>query len=133
MMNFAEKRKSLRFPVQLPVDFGRIDYYMSSLCSNISRSGLYIETSEVVDVGNKVTLFITFPHRDEPLKLLGKVMWKRHTPALDLNNNTLAGLGIQFIGEFPEGVRLPEGFEQKEEEEEQLKSEREKTPRIYIN
>jgi Tfp pilus assembly protein PilZ len=132
-LKFKEKRKSIRFPVQLPIDFGQRDHYLSSLCSDISARGLRMETSEDFEVGKKISIFLSFPHRSEPIKLLGKVAWKRPLPQQDIAGHSLSGLGIEFIRPLPEWIRLPGGEEQIGEATGARREYTEGIPRTYVN
>lgn len=133
-MKFQEKRKSLRFPVQLPVDFGHGDYFMSSLCSDLSAHGLRMETSEEFTPGKKISIFISLPHREDPLKVVGKVTWVEPVNCRDFKGNPMRTLGVQFIRPLPGWIRLPDGNDLGSSEGVVPRDENEDSfPRTYVN
>jgi uncharacterized protein (TIGR02266 family) len=105
-----ERRIYLRFPVVLPVDFGKADYFLSSICSNVSAKGLFIETSKEFSVGERVCLFVSLPNESDPVKLIGEVMWTTEGQNKDLNDNIVNGIGIRFINNEGETDQLLKGF-----------------------
>lgn len=105
-----EKRQFLRFPVVLPVDFGKADYFLSTICSNLSQRGLFVETSQNFSLGERLCLFISLPNQSDPIKMFGEVVWKGASPSVDLNNNPVHGIGIKFLDYNPDGDQLVTGF-----------------------
>lgn len=105
-----EKRQYLRFPVVLPVDFGKGDYFLSTICSNLSQRGLFVETSQEFALGERLCLFISLPNQSDPLKLIGEVVWKGPSESKDLSNNPVYGIGIKFLDYNPDGDQLVTGF-----------------------
>jgi uncharacterized protein (TIGR02266 family) len=106
----AEKRQFLRFPVVLPVDFGKGDYFLSTICSNLSKRGLFVETSQDFALGERLCLFISIPNQGDPVKVIGEVVWKSVSNARDLNGNAMVGVGIKFLDYNPNGAQLVTNF-----------------------
>ena len=126
----SEKRQHLRFPVVLPVDFGRADYYLSSMSINLSQNGLFIETSEPLKIGDRVCLFISLPNQSDPFKVIGEVMWASARTTTDINDNVVSGIGIRFLGEYHEGENLLKGFLNTRDNNETFFVENEEQPMI---
>lgn len=105
-----EKRQFLRFPVVLPVDFGKADYFLSTICSNLSQRGLFVETSQEFVLGERLCLFISLPNQSDPIKMIGEVVWKSKSDSKDLNNNAVHGIGIKFLDYNPDGDQMMTGF-----------------------
>ena len=51
-----ENRKFLTFPGSIPANFDERDENYSTICSNISQKGVYVETSEKLSKGDVVCL-----------------------------------------------------------------------------
>ncbi len=64
---------------------------------NISAGGVFIETPHAFAVDEEIVLSFTLPGQDEPIKIVGKIVW-----------NVPGGVGIQFT-DSPE--RLVKGIE----------------------
>ena len=96
-----EKRKIHRFPVQLPVELGYGGKDLSSICTNISSEGVSVETSSPLSIGERVMVRVVIAPSEDPLRMLGQVVWKRDTHALDTNSSPVFELGIRFIKPLP--------------------------------
>ena len=108
--NGLEKRVNLRFPVVLPVDFGKSDYLLSTICSNVSQCGLFVETSKEFKQNDRVCMFISLPNQTDPVKLMGEVVWISSGDKTDIDGNQVNGVGIRFLGSRREGAQLLTGF-----------------------
>lgn len=105
-----EKRKIHRFPVQLPVMLGHDDD-LSSICTNLSSEGVSIETSKKLQVGERVFVQVTLAPHQAPLKMQGKIVWKKNTDAFDRKLAPLFEIGIRFIRPLPSPWKVPGNYE----------------------
>ncbi|HLG19806.1 MAG TPA: PilZ domain-containing protein [Bdellovibrionota bacterium] len=96
-----EKRKHFRFAVQLPVQLGFQRDDMSSICTNLSWQGVSVETALRLTVSERLAVTVTIAPKEEPLRMLGQVVWKRDTGAVDTENQPVAELGIRFLRPLP--------------------------------
>lgn len=96
-----EKRKIPRFPVQLPAEIGFGEEDLSSICTNLSSEGVSIETACHISVGERLSVRVTIAPEEEPLRMLGQVIWKRETGALDPNSKPIYEIGIRFLRPLP--------------------------------
>lgn len=101
-----EKRKIPRFPVQLPVQLGQKSEDLSSICTNLSSEGVSVETSQTISVGERVSIRVTIAPQEEPLRMLGQVIWRRDVKALDPSSNPVRELGIRFLKPLPSPSKL---------------------------
>jgi len=88
-MDEEEKRGDARLPFVLRVHF-RDRSEAVSATENLSRGGLFVQTSEALAPGDRVALAISFPGLLEPVPLDGEVVWVR-VPRPD----AVGGLGIR--------------------------------------
>ncbi|MFH1016706.1 MAG: PilZ domain-containing protein [Pseudomonadota bacterium] len=95
-----EKRKLYRFPVQLPVQIGHDDD-MSSICTNLSTSGASIETALSLTVGERFAITVTIAPDEEPLRMVGQIMWRRDISAMDVELRQIREMGVRFLKPLP--------------------------------
>jgi hypothetical protein len=96
-----EKRKIPRFQVQLPAELGFETKDLSSICTNLSSEGVSVETSRRVSVGERLSVRVTIAPEEEPLRMLGQVIWKRAIGATDPSLNPVSEIGIRFLRPLP--------------------------------
>ncbi|HVP60501.1 MAG TPA: TIGR02266 family protein [Myxococcaceae bacterium] len=88
-----DKRADARAPFVLRVNFrDRADCLDAT--ENLSRGGLFVQTSERFPVGQKVHLSLGFPGLLEPVALQGEVVWIRPP-----REDTAGGVGIRVADE----------------------------------
>jgi type IV pilus assembly protein PilZ len=87
----AERRRSTRTAVELRVDYSTVDAFFSDFASDINEGGMFVESESPPEVGTGVTLHFALPRRDEPLKLEGRVVWRREP-----SQGEPPGMGIEF-------------------------------------
>jgi type IV pilus assembly protein PilZ len=85
-----EKRSEQRAPIELKVDYKRLNSFFADYTKNISKGGTFIHTRHPLPVGTTFHFKISLPKRIEPIELLGEVAWLRQTPPEP-------GMGIQFV------------------------------------
>jgi uncharacterized protein (TIGR02266 family) len=84
----AEKRRELRAPVVLRVDYEGPDEMVFDYTENLSSRGVFLKTGRSFAVGDKIRLMLSFPGLLEPIGLEGTVRWTRE----DVD----AGVGVEF-------------------------------------
>ena len=91
----AEKREAGdRAPIELRVDYKRLNTFFADYTRNISKGGTFIRTTRPLDVGTEFTFILALP-QDQQLELTGEVKWVVQ-PA-DATDENPAGMGIQFV------------------------------------
>jgi uncharacterized protein (TIGR02266 family) len=78
-------RKHSRKEFITEVDFSTEDQAYKELVKDISPGGLFIETRAPLAVGQEITLLLSFPDQDRPMKILGEVV-----------RATDQGIGVRF-------------------------------------
>jgi type IV pilus assembly protein PilZ len=93
----SDRREHPRAPIELKVEYKRLNSFFADYTRNISRGGTFIRTKKPLDIGTEFVFRMTVPKMSEPLVLRGKVQWvvqpAEATPEQD------CGMGIGFI--FP--------------------------------
>lgn len=101
-----EKRKLPRFPVQLPAQLGPEDD-LSSICTNLSSEGVLVETARKITVGERVSIRLYISAKQDPIRMLGQVVWRQDTGAQDTMENPVTEFGIRFVRPLPNAWKIP--------------------------
>lgn len=86
-----DRRHADRHPCVLRVQYRGTGHFLVSYCTNLSRGGLFVTTSDPLDVGTLLTLDLSIPG-GETVEVNGRVAWVR-APRPD---GTLGGMGLSF-------------------------------------
>lgn len=89
-----ERRRGQRAPIELKVEYKRLNTFFADYTKNISRGGSFIGTDKPLPVGTEFVFALGVPNLPEPLRLRGKVIWV--TPASEATKANPAGMGIEF-------------------------------------
>ena len=85
-----EARKEPRAPIELKVDYKKLNSFFADYTKNISKGGTFIKTKKPLPIGTQFLFKLTVPQRGEPFELLGEVVWSQ-------NDGDEPGMGIRFI------------------------------------
>ncbi len=85
-----------RFRKRIPCAFNAGGRSSSGLVLNVSRSGLFLQTSMPEDSGTVVDLELNPLEREKPIALTARVVWRRAVPA-QLRTIVNGGIGMQII------------------------------------
>jgi type IV pilus assembly protein PilZ len=89
-----DRRLHERAPIELKVEYQRVNTFFADYTKNISRGGTFIATDRPLPVGTEFMFALGIPHLEEPLRLRGKVIWIVTTD--DASRANPAGMGIEF-------------------------------------
>ena len=85
-----ENRKEPRAPIELKVDYKKLNSFFADYTKNISKGGTFIKTKKPLPIGTQFLFKLTVPQRGEPFELLGEVVWSQ-------TDGEEPGMGIRFI------------------------------------
>lgn len=86
-----EKRRDLREPVTLFVEYEGADDLVGDYTENLSSGGTFVATNRELPIGTRVQLVLAFPGLLEPISMEGLVRWTRGA-----GDGEEAGAGIEF-------------------------------------
>ncbi len=86
----AENREHGRAPIELKVDYKKLNSFFADYTKNISKGGTFIKTKKTLPVGTRFLFRLTVPGRKQPFELNGEVV---HANA----SGDEAGMGIRFV------------------------------------
>ncbi|MBI5071014.1 MAG: TIGR02266 family protein [Deltaproteobacteria bacterium] len=86
----ADHREHPRAPIELKVDYRRLNSFFADYTKNISKGGTFIKTRKALPVGTRFLFRLSVPGREAPFELNGEVM---HAAP----QGEEAGMGIRFV------------------------------------
>ena len=95
-----DRRREARAPIELKVEYKRLNTFFYDYTKNISKGGTFIKTERPLGIGTVFLFKLMIPAQDEPLALRGEVRWivKEGEP---LPPQAAAGhdpgMGIKFV------------------------------------
>lgn len=90
-----DRRKALRAPIELKVEYKRLNSFFADYTRNISQGGTFIRTAKPLKIGTEFMFKLCVPKLEEPLALRGKVQWIV-TPD-QASDEQEPGMGIGFV------------------------------------
>jgi len=88
--NPADLRNSPRAPIELKVEYRKVNSFFADYTKNISKGGTFIKTKKPLPIGTQFLFKLSVPHRGAPFELLGEVAWSR-------TDGEEPGMGIRFV------------------------------------
>ena len=95
-MATQSKRKAPRAPIEIKVEYHRLNAFIADYTSDISRGGLFIATEDPLEVDSECYFTLSFPNCGEPITLQGLV-----TRVVQPGGDETAGMGVKFVFEDP--------------------------------
>ena len=94
-----------RSPIELKVEYKRLNTFFYDYTKNISKGGTFIKTEKPLDVGTIFLFKLMLPSQSAPLALRGEVRWvvKDGAPLPpQVPAGHEAGMGIKFVYDTPD-------------------------------
>ena len=87
-----DRRIDARRPIELKVEYKRLNTFFADYTKNISRGGTFIKTTRPLPVGTEFLFKLFVPGRDEPLTIHGEVQ-----RIIEGSDTEEAGMAIKFV------------------------------------
>jgi type IV pilus assembly protein PilZ len=100
MVSKDDRRQDTRAPIELKVEYRRINTFFYDYTKNISRGGTFIKTRKPLPVGTMFLFKLFVPSLAEPLVLRGEVRWIRREGEAGEGtegNPDEPGMGIRLV------------------------------------
>jgi len=91
----SDRRNYPRAPIELKVEYRRLNTFFADYTRNISRGGTFIKTQKPLDIGTEFLFKLVIPTLDNPIVLRGKVQWIISPEQATADEP--AGMGIKFL------------------------------------
>ncbi|RMH44383.1 MAG: TIGR02266 family protein [Deltaproteobacteria bacterium] len=96
-----DRRGDPRQPIELKVEYKRLNKFFADYTKNICKGGTFIRTAKPLDVGTQFVFKLYVPKLDEPLRLHGEVKWIVRAEDIDMSlppeRRPEPGMGIRFL------------------------------------
>ena len=97
MSTKGDKRQHPRAPIELKVEYKKMNTFFADYTKNISKGGTFIKTERPLPVGTEFLFKLTLPKRSVPFELRGQVIWTNQRSAIQRPDVPDMGMGIRFI------------------------------------
>lgn len=87
-----DKREHPRIPIELRVDYPKLNAFFADYTRNISKGGTFIRTKRPLPIGTRFIFRLSVPNVEAPFVLDGEVTWVR-------GEGDDPGMGIRFLYE----------------------------------
>jgi type IV pilus assembly protein PilZ len=89
-----------RAPIELRVEYQRLNTFFADYTKNICKGGTFIKTKKPLDVGTEFVFKLVIPHLGDVISLRGDVRWTHREgedPPEGIAADHEPGMGIRFI------------------------------------
>jgi type IV pilus assembly protein PilZ len=96
----SERRDAERAPIELKVEYRRLNTFFYDYTKNISKGGTFIKTDRPLDVGTVFLFQLQIPTMALPMELRGEVRWvvaPDAPPPPAVPEGHEPGMGIRFV------------------------------------
>ena len=104
-----EGRVHARAPIELKVEYKKMNTFFADYTKNISKGGTFIKTERPLPVGTEFLFKLSLPKRDSPFELKGSVVWTNQPSEIQNPEVSDMGMGIRFIYRTPDERGIFEG------------------------
>ena len=92
-----ERREYIRAPIELKVEYKKMNTFFADYTKNISKGGTFIKTDKPLPVGTEFLFRLAIPMLKEPVEIRGVVVWINEKDNLSHPEVEELGMGIRFI------------------------------------
>ena len=96
----ADRRDAPRQPIELKVEYKRLNTFFADYTKNISKGGTFIKTNRPLPIGTEFVFKLFVPTLGKPLTIHGEVQRVVSEPGPDDDdddNNDEPGMAIRFV------------------------------------
>jgi len=93
----SDNRTHPRTPIELKVEYKKMNTFFADYTKNISKGGTFIKTDRPLPVGTEFLFKLTLPKREHPFELKGTVIWTNQPAEMQKPEVEQMGMGIRFI------------------------------------
>jgi type IV pilus assembly protein PilZ len=96
----SDRRREQRAPIELKVEYKRLNTFFYDYTKNISKGGTFIKTDKPLDIGTVFLFRLQLPAQLAPLAFRGEVRWvvrkgEPLPPGIEPGHDQ--GMGIRFV------------------------------------
>jgi type IV pilus assembly protein PilZ len=95
-----DRRQAPRVPIELKVEYKKLNTFFADYTKNICKGGTFIRTKKPLDIGTVFIFQLAVPKLPNPISLRGEVKWVKREgepspPGIPEDHEE--GMGIRFI------------------------------------
>jgi type IV pilus assembly protein PilZ len=94
-----QKRDNERKPIELKVEYQRLNAFFADYTKNISKGGTFIATENPLPIDTEFVFLLYVPNQKEPMRIAGRVKWIQTPDDVVGKRGQSPGMGIRFIYE----------------------------------
>jgi type IV pilus assembly protein PilZ len=95
--SIPEKRQHFRAPIELKVEYKKLNTFFADYTKNISKGGTFIKTERPLPIGTEFLFQLVIPRLTQPVSIRGVVVWINEPNKPSQHQQKEPGMGIQFI------------------------------------
>jgi type IV pilus assembly protein PilZ len=92
-----DRREHFRAPIELKVEYKKMNTFFADYTKNISKGGTFIKTAKPLKVGTEFLFKLVIPALDKPIEIRGRVMWTNQEGNAQRPEVPDNGMGIKFL------------------------------------
>jgi type IV pilus assembly protein PilZ len=92
-----ERRQHIRAPIELKVEYKKLNTFFADYTRNISKGGTFIKTDRPLPVGTEFLFRLVIPKLVQPVEIKGEVIWTNEPGHLTHPEVPESGMGIRVI------------------------------------
>jgi type IV pilus assembly protein PilZ len=96
-MSEDDRREHFRAPIDLKVEYKKMNTFFADYTKNISKGGTFIKTAKPLKVGTEFLFKLVIPALDKPIEIRGRVMWTNQEGNAQRPEVPDDGMGIKFL------------------------------------
>jgi type IV pilus assembly protein PilZ len=96
-MSDDEKREHFRAPIELKVEYKKMNTFFADYTKNISKGGTFIKTQKPLKVGTEFLFKLVIPALEKPIEIRGRVVWTNQEGNAQRPEVPENGMGIKFL------------------------------------
>jgi type IV pilus assembly protein PilZ len=94
----SERRRGHRLPIELVVEYKKLNSFFADYTRNISKGGTFIKTKRPLAKGTQFIFKLHIPTLPEPMELQGEVRWIVEEGSVEPDGQPAEpGMGIHFL------------------------------------
>ena len=101
MVKAEDRREHARAPIELKVEYKKLNTFFADYTKNICKGGTFIKTRKPLDIGTEFVFKLQVPRLEQPLALRGEVKWVvregEPPPPEAEEDDHEPGMGIRFL------------------------------------
>ncbi|MBN2495802.1 MAG: TIGR02266 family protein [Deltaproteobacteria bacterium] len=93
----SDRREHIRAPIELKVEYKKMNTFFADYTKNISKGGTFIKTDKPLPIGTEFLFRLFIPRIEEPVEIRGEVIWLNEEGHLTHPEVEELGMGIRFL------------------------------------